>query len=173
MTAAQKRVDCCQLWWLLSIVLSCKTPSAMHSAWCHNLSRCRSSITKWAAHISQERFDLESPNSLRTSIPNHSTAHRIWRRQLLSVGIYRSSKTGRNADGFVSNFNGASFCKDKPIVWLLVNFSELFFVRERCSAPLMSFLFVFSMVVNCNWPSSHSDQPSSNHTTWRLFRLHS
>ena len=36
----------------------------------------RSSITKWAARMSQERFDLESPNFIQKSIPAHPTATR-------------------------------------------------------------------------------------------------
>ena len=44
-----------------------KTPLA-------SVVRRSSSITKWAARISLERFDLESPNFTRTSIPTCSTA---------------------------------------------------------------------------------------------------
>ena len=36
--------------------------------------RRHSSITKWAAQIFRERFDLESPNFIRESILTHSTA---------------------------------------------------------------------------------------------------
>ena len=41
--------------------------------------RCRSSITNWASRIILERFDLESPNSIRASVPvqSHHTGYDV------------------------------------------------------------------------------------------------
>ena len=65
------------------------------------------SITKWAGHISQERFDPLSPNFTRTSVLVWSATNRIWRHWLLPAGSY-CKKPDENATSvdFWSNFSG-------------------------------------------------------------------
>ena len=74
----------------------------------------RSSITKWGSLISQERFDLESPDFTGPSVPTYSTATPIMESSAASGRhISKFVKTAENVaayDGFGSYFSGAAFC---------------------------------------------------------------
>ena len=72
---------------------------------CHSAS-----ITKSAAHISQERFDLELPNFIPTYIPTHSTGTlTMLSPATSSQHVTKFEKPAENAasDGFGLNFSGA------------------------------------------------------------------
>ena len=81
------------------------------------------SITKWAARISREQFDLESPNSTRTFMQTNSMTILDMTSPVNSGwNLAKLEKSAENAasDGFGSNFSGAAaFCMAQSIGELL------------------------------------------------------
>ena len=101
------------------------------SACCHSLRRLSSfvrrrrsaSITKWVARIFQERFDLESPNSTRTSMTAKYTTTRDMTSPAASgrhLSKIEKKRPNGAFDGFGSNFSGAAFWLAQSIGGLLV-----------------------------------------------------
>ena len=90
-----------------------------------SFGRRSSSITKSAARISQERFDLESPSFTQTSMPTHSTATPDRASPApfgrhLSTFAKNAPAENAASDDFDPNFTGAAFFLAQPIGGIFV-----------------------------------------------------
>ena len=105
-------------------------------SWIASAVICSSSITKWVARISQERFYIESPNFIRTYTPTHSRA---------TLDMTSTATSGRHLSKFGTNGRKCrlrrlwvefAFCLAQPIGGLLVYMTEC--ARDRTQKPVPS-----------------------------------
>ena len=117
--------------------------------------RCRrrsASITNWAARISREPFDLESPNSTWTSIPTYSTT--IPDMTLLVVA--KKNVENVASDGFGWNFSRTIWAR-------ITNFYKLIWVNYPTNLPDITSLAASGRLQNANKYCQNAWNASGRH----------